>query len=247
MWIQHLIDITIQSHLRGDDGPVVTVRINPAGAEFTFPKHLLANRSSYFAEMFDGLSGEGNQTATLEEREGILSVQSFELLLAFLRRGKFTLPHTSIEHDISALIELARFIDMCKITGADDLIAKMLRTIIFIMSNVGPGPGVSTEANTKYLTSQHIRSAVHLPTGHPVRSVMAGASVMGYIYEKNYKFIKETHEVPSFAADLLVEVRKTFAGVKIDEYFQLYVKDPIFIDENSPRLIPYACLHSLTR
>lgn len=116
LWLQIITDTTVHSHLRGDASSLTTIRINPAGDEFTVPKDLLTNRSSYFTEMFKDLSEGGDQSSCLEESEGVLSVQSFKLLLEFLRRGKFTLPHTSVKHDVSALTELARLIDMCKVT-----------------------------------------------------------------------------------------------------------------------------------
>ena len=41
-----------------------------------------------------------------------------------------------------------------------------------------------------------------LPDGHPVRSILAPATVGGYLRQNGHKLLKETQEVPNFSADL---------------------------------------------
>jgi len=43
--------------------------------------------------------------------------------------------------------------------------------------------------------------------GYPVRRVLASAAVEGYLQDDNHKFLRETQDVPDFAADLLREVK----------------------------------------
>jgi hypothetical protein len=54
-----------------------------------------------------------------------------------------------------------------------------------------------------------------LPDGHPVRSTPAIAAVEGYLKHDNYKFLKETVEVPSFSIDLLKSVKATLKTLKL--------------------------------
>ena len=80
---------------------------------------------------------------------------------------------------------------------------------------------------TPYLTPDDVRSIVNLPIGHPVRSMVAAASVAVSLSEKMYKFARVTQEVPVFGADLLAEVQATPRGIQCDRSWMLYVTDPI--------------------
>lgn len=82
------------------------------------------------------------------------------------------------------------------------------------------------DTNTYCLTRQHIIWATFLPPGHLVRCILAAASVEGYLRDENYKFVKETHEYPTFAADLLQEVRSTLSGLKVVHRTSTF-EDPI--------------------
>jgi hypothetical protein len=76
--------------------------------------------------------------------------------------------------------------------------------------------GRAPDTNTYCLTSQHITSAVALPKGHPVRAILAAATVEGYLREHNYKFEREASTVPEFCVDLLKAVRATIESVTIE-------------------------------
>lgn len=80
--IELLTYLHIFSFLPRLHGPLVTIRIKPAGAEYIVSKDILTSQSPCFANMFDGPFREGKeQVATLEEFKGVVSVQSFEVLL----------------------------------------------------------------------------------------------------------------------------------------------------------------------
>ncbi|TVY12698.1 hypothetical protein LARI1_G009579 [Lachnellula arida] len=74
--------------------------------------------------------------------------------------------------------------------------------------------------NTFCLTSQHITSACALPQGHPVRGILAAATVEGY------KFEREASRVPEFAVNLLKAVRATIESITI-EFNATTFEDPI--------------------
>ena len=63
-------------------GPRVKVRIGSASHEYELSKAILCKQSPYFAATFKGefLEG-GNQSTTLAEIDGIVSPQSFEMLV----------------------------------------------------------------------------------------------------------------------------------------------------------------------
>jgi hypothetical protein len=95
------------------------------------------------------------------------------------------------------------------VTGMETLIAECIKAII--IANPAPKIGYSRDpdTNTYCLITQHIKSVAFLPEGHPVYSTLAIAAVEGYLKHSNYKFLKETIEVPSFSIDLLKSVKST--------------------------------------
>jgi hypothetical protein len=90
---------------------------------------------------------------------------------------------------------------------------------------VNPAPNTSLveqgrdpDTNTYSLIPQHITSAFLLPNGHPVRRVLATAAVEGYLRSDKPKFLKEIREIPSFAVDLLMEVKETLKTATSREF-----------------------------
>jgi hypothetical protein len=59
-----------------------------------------------------------------------------------------------------------------------------------------------------------------------VRRIITAASVKGYLRDKNYKFIQETQEYPTFGANLLQEIRSALDGLKVTKR-EARLKDPI--------------------
>lgn len=114
------------------------------------------------------------------------------------------------EEAITATIEFVRFADMCGVTGMETLMAEHIKAIIIANPPPhGEGGKGDPDAHTYCLTSQNIISAAFLPKGHPVRAMLAMASVEGYLRHDNHKFLRESQEVPSFSADLLNSVKAT--------------------------------------
>ncbi|CAG8328027.1 unnamed protein product [Penicillium salamii] len=198
-------------------GPTVKIRISSSDHEYEISKHLLCQESTYFTAMFEGNFAEGEQqVATVEEVEGVVSVRSFEALIQwiYLRRTQFD--SASPEDQISATIELVRLADMCNITGIESQMARYIKDVLI----ANPDPRCDgfflrhIDTNTYCLTRQHIIWASFLPPGHLVRRILAAASVEGYLRDENYKFLQETHEHPTFGADLLQEVRSTLSRIE---------------------------------
>jgi hypothetical protein len=130
---------------------------------------------------------------------------------------------------ITMAIEFARLADMCHITGMESLMAEHIRAII--LANPAPEdpewPGWrAPNTNTHNLTSQHITSAVALPEGHPMRAILAAATVEGCLRQYHYKFEREASSVFEFSADLLKAVRAAIENTTI-EYNVTTFEDPI--------------------
>ena len=89
------------------------------------------------------------------------------------------------------------------------------------------------DTNTYSLAPQHITSAALLPSGHPVRKVLATATVEGYVRRNRHKFLKEIREAPDFAVDLLMELKETLKTVTIRE------SKVSFIDPLSGKTLPF--------
>jgi hypothetical protein len=163
----------------------------------------------------------------MTEIDGVVSERSLKLLLQWLYLGRVIFSASTPEEEVSATLEFVRFSDMCGVTGMESQMAEHIKAIII----ANPAPvdwkfqrGRNPDTNVFCLTSQHIISAALLPEGHPVRYILAAAAVEGYLRrEGDYKFLKETQEVPNFAADLLKEVRATLKTLTQDKNFT----DPI--------------------
>lgn len=192
-------------------GPLVKIRIKPSDNEYTISKDLLCAESPVFSAMFEGQSRESQQMiADLEEMEYVVSVRSVQAFFQwlYLRVVKFDI-EAPREH-ITAAMELVRFADKYNIVGLETEMAEYIRNII--IANPHPMTNdffMHVDANTYWLDREHIISASYLRRGHPVRRTLAAASVQGYLQSDQHKFVEETQEYPSFAADLLLEIRST--------------------------------------
>ncbi|KAJ5937051.1 hypothetical protein N7466_003501 [Penicillium verhagenii] len=168
-------------------GPTVKIQIRSSHHEYEVSKNILCRNSTYFAAMFEGKFQEGRQqTATLQEMSGVVSVRSFESLIQWLYLGIVKFDYNGPEDGISAAIELVRLADMCNITGMECSMAQHIKDILV----ANPEPRRSSKnsdlhhsPNTYCLTREHIISTTNLPVEHP-----------------------DTQGFPSFAVDLLHEV-----------------------------------------
>jgi hypothetical protein len=167
----------------------------------------------------------------VEEIDGVVSTQSFQMLVQWVCLGRVVFGESAPEEAITTAIEFTRLADMCGVAGMESLIAEHIKAII--LANPAPKNSMfekwrTPDTNTYCLTSQHIISAVHLPEWHPVRGILAAAAVEGYLRQEqdNYKFLRETSEVPDFSVDLLKAVRATLKSIAYEEC-RITFKDPI--------------------
>lgn len=147
------------------------------------------------------------QTATLQEEGGIISIRSIQALIQWLYTRIINFDISDKEEHDSAAIELARLADKYSITGIESYVAQDIRDTI-------RSPGIKVESiylerilslpkdSTSWLTSEHIISGTFLPRGNPVRRTLAAACVYGFLQYKNHKFAREAEDYPTFGADL---------------------------------------------
>jgi len=161
--------------------------------------------------MFEGDFQEGaEQSTTLAEIDGVASVRSLEMLVQWICLGRIVIGATSPAEGIALSMEFARLADMCNITGVESLMAEHINGIIVADAALHlDGYNRDPNANTFAITTQHIQWATLLPSGHPVRGVLAMAIVEGFFLVDDYRFRKETREIPGFAADVLAAVANT--------------------------------------
>jgi hypothetical protein len=100
-----------------------------------------------------------------------------------------------------------------------------------ILANRGPEDwmwekGRVPDTNTRCLTAQHVTSAVALPKGHPVRAILAIATIERCLRHQDYHFVDDTTKTPKFARDLLQAIRVTTANLAIRDH-EITFKDPI--------------------
>ncbi|KAJ5788578.1 hypothetical protein N7457_003568 [Penicillium paradoxum] len=198
-------------------GPLVKIRIQPSDREYTISKSLLCAKSQVFSTMFNSNFLESKtQTATIEEMEGVISVRSLEALFQWLYLGiiKFEIDSNHHEEHISAAIELARLADKYDITGLG------VATVRYIKKQLS----ASVSGYHTHLTPEHNISGLLLPQGHTLRRVLAAACISNFLRPADHKFKKETEDYPTFAADLLKEVKTALdRSSKCD----IHLEDPI--------------------
>jgi hypothetical protein len=127
--------------------------------------------------MFKDGFKEGQQLqAVLEDTKGVVSVQSLEAFLQWLYLRQVSFDLDKPEDQISAVIELARFADMCRVARIESYIAEYFKRVL--VANPEPEPvEFDGYINNYFLESQHIVSTTFLPRGHAVRRILAAAMV----------------------------------------------------------------------
>lgn len=181
--------------------------------------------------MFEGDFLESDtQSATLETIKGVVSEQSFEGLLQWIYSGKVKFHFPEPEACISAIIEVSRLADLCHIPKLESQMAQCIKEILTNLQPVEYSASQRSWDNyLPILTAEHIASAAHLPTGHQVRRILVMASVHGFFKGRDFKFTQEMHNYPTFAADLLQEVRAALDTLRVDTNEGVYVSvtDPL--------------------
>ena len=183
--------------------------------------------------MFEGPFKEGKeQSTTIEEIDDVVTPRSFQMLVQWVCLGRVMFGECAPDVSITTAIEFARLADMCRVTGMESLMAEHIKATI--LANPAPEDwkwcgARPPDIHTHCLTSKHITSAVALPEGHPVRMILAAATVEGFLRGHNYKFEKEASSVPNFSTDLLKAVRATL-GTMVEtsiKYGATAFADPI--------------------
>lgn len=133
-------------------------------------------------------------------------------------------------HHISTILEFVRLADMRAMTGMESQMAQTIEDIV--RSNLAGLKIFPSDisANTYFIATEHILSAELLPTVHPVRRVLARASVDGYLRSREtFKFAPQLKTCLKFAADLLAEVGQALDKTKFIQG-RLCFQDPITKD-----------------
>ncbi|CZT10229.1 uncharacterized protein RAG0_14761 [Rhynchosporium agropyri] len=211
-------------------GPEVAIRIGSASHTYRFPKELLCSQSTYFAAMFkEAQFKEGvEQSATLEEMDGVISTQSFEMLVQWVCLGRIIFEDSLPAEDIALSIEFTRLMDMCKISGAESFMAQHIKDIILADAPLHMVGAFRRDpnANLYAITSENIDSTANLPEYHPVRGILAMAMVESFLLTDDHKFQKEIDEMSGFAADVLAASKATSKLITCGEYHPEF-KEPL--------------------
>ena len=173
---------------------------------------------------FEGSFREGQEQAmTLNEEDGIVSLRSFKLLVQWMYLGKVIFGDLSATESLDAAVELARNADLYGVTGMEVRMAEYIKALI---NDSSPPFDYEFDSNTYLIDSKHIASAVQLPQEHPVRKILAAASVRDYFDQDKHKFAKEATEIPGFAVDLLEAVKDALKNLIRGQY-EVSTIDPI--------------------
>jgi hypothetical protein len=147
------------------------------------------------------------QSATLEEIDGVVSTRSFDMLVQWVLHNRIVFGDLPPAESIGATIEFARLADMVGLTVVESLMAEHLRQTILANAPAQDSVFVTPpDEHTYHLRLEHIRAGVQLPKRHPVRTMLASAAVKGCLLRNQGKNFKETQSLPDFAVDVLREV-----------------------------------------
>lgn len=145
----------------------------PTSRTYTLSKEVLCTQSTFFKAAF-----EGN---FLNEMDDVVSIQSFEMLIQWLYIGRVCFGNlfgTIVENQkMTSIIEFLRIVDMCCVTDMEAAMAVQIRSIIMSAPTLfRRGPIINPQ-----ITPQHTRSALFLPSGHPVRDLVVNGAIEEYI------------------------------------------------------------------
>jgi hypothetical protein len=143
----------------------------------------------------------------LEEEDGVVSIQSFKLLVQWMYIGQIIFSDLSPTESVTAAIEFARLADIYGVSSMEYQTAEHIKALIHGSS---PPSDYNYDSNTYLIKSKYVASAVHLPGGHPVRKLLATVSVKGYLAQDQHKFAKEAEELSGYWFDLLGAVKDAF-------------------------------------
>lgn len=159
----------------------------------------------------------------MKEEDGVVSVQSFELLVQWMYIGQVILDDLGPFESVAAALAFSRIADMLGVTGMESQMAEHIKALI----NGSSAPyDYGFDSNTYLINSDLIASAVRLPHGHPVRKTLAAASVREYLKGNEHRFATEVEGIPGFSSDLLEAVRNALNTLRKGSY-EVSVTDPI--------------------
>ncbi|KAJ5495730.1 hypothetical protein N7539_000846 [Penicillium diatomitis] len=192
----------------------VRIGIENTDIEYTVPRDLLCQQSSYFSAMFNSqfIESQARKT-TMRKLEGVISVNSVRSMMIWINNGRLQFNTRKMSQCITDAIELARLADFCDIKSLQSVITAHVRQMLLKHMQQGMKKEYgNVDLHTRWITEDHIMSASHLPQGHSLRCLLASASVEAFLKSPKYKFERMTRECPSFASDLLAEVRQALNG-----------------------------------
>jgi hypothetical protein len=155
----------------------------------------------------------------LEEIDGVVTTQSFQMLVQWLYHQRIIISESSREETITTILEFVRLADMCSVSGMEALMAERIKKLVLA---VDFAPGTSSTC----LMLQHIASAALLPKGHPVRGVLAAVAVRELCHRQDRKFMDKAEEYPDFSVDLLKAMKTTFKSLAHNKR-SITFKDPL--------------------
>ncbi|KAF7719845.1 Uncharacterized protein PECH_007767 [Penicillium ucsense] len=192
----------------------VRICIENTDIEYTVPRDLLCQQSSYFSAMFNSqfIESQARKT-TMRKLEGVISVNSVRSMVIWINNGRLQFNTGKMSQCITDAIELARLADFCDIKSLQSAITAHVRQMLLkhMQQRMKREYG-NVDLHTRWITEDHIMSASHLPQGHSLRCLLASASVEAFLKSPKYKFERMIRECPSFASDLLADIRQALNG-----------------------------------
>lgn len=171
---------------------------------FYVAERLLHDKSRFFATQLEERRRDGQKPqVVLYDNAEYVSRNSVACLLQWLYQEKVVLDSTTIADPIMAVIDLARLANQCEIYGLEEDLGEKIKRILLdsIQERAIPDEIAAS------LHASHVSAAAQLPFGHPVRRVMAAATVPAFIGSEPFYLWNELTSTPSLAVDLLEQLQ----------------------------------------
>ncbi|RAL09208.1 BTB/POZ domain-containing protein [Aspergillus homomorphus CBS 101889] len=198
-------------------GPLVSIRLEPAGPTYQLAKALLCKKSPYFLKMFESNLTEAKMlSATLQEGTHTCK-HTFELFIEWLYTGKFTLLREDRSNSFSRHLDLAIFADMSLVGDLTDCVAMSLEQTIKADRDMNskretPYWPPDRHYSIRDIKAEHFASVDRLPSGSTVRRVFLIVLVEPYLRNTEFKFASEIVRYPRIGTDLLAAVKRLCLG-----------------------------------
>jgi BTB/POZ domain len=204
-------------------GPTVTIYVGSEATKkkYILPKTYLCEQSAYFKAAFEGRFQEGEEQALQLDED---SPEHFELVIQWLYTKRVILPrHELPRHELPKDLAAEKSLLQEKITGYLNFIVLCNKLLLLgDQAEVVEKVKASLITNRKALLPHHVRTAMKLPSRHPIRQLFANTAVPYHLdvvsgTKASFWLADEMVELEGFASDMMAATSRLWASISVPE------------------------------